>query len=555
MHSVGTGKLVKITTPFLAVIFSLVLAASMYSQVTGATLSGTVTDATGTPVRSAFVRAKNAKNQITTIVLTDSRGQYRFESLSPGAYKIEATAVGYKTDVRSNVGVGAVPLVSQDFSLQKGIVRWSDLSVHQGQVLLPDDPGKELLFDKCMNCHGFQSREASSRRDEDGWRQALDLMRDPASGLGYFNDVTRVSDQDAATIVSYLNTVFGVDSDLPRDPSQLAGYDKVKQTFPDEAMKIVYVLYDLPGPNRMPWNANPDPSGKVWVPYYGFGNQIAKLDPETGVVQEFRVPNKTTAGIHSAVMGSDGYVWFAEQGAIKIGKFDPNASAMTEYSVQRSGEYMKGTPMETWPMVNLGHVHTIREDRLGFVWTTGNPLRRFDTKTGKWNEFREIRACYGIDFDKDGNVWFANYPDPNAKIGMVDIKTLKVTTYAVPTTNGGPRRIAVDRKGFVWFTEYDGNKIGRFDPKTKTFKEISLPDQDPSPYAIGIDRNDFVWFNSDRDDIIGRLDPKNDEIIEYPFPYAEIGIREIRPDEAGRMWFTSPANNKIGYFIPPDGKK
>lgn len=524
----------------------------MIADASAGMISGIVRDPSGTPIKGAFVRAENLNSHIMTIVLTNNGGNFRFESLTSGVYKIEATAVGYKSEAHSSVKVEDGQSLPQDFALQKGIVRWRDLSIHQGQALLPDDPGKALLFTKCMNCHGFQSREASRPREEDGWQDALALMRDPYSGIGYFNDVNRVSDQDAAKIASYLNKVFGVNSDLPRDPSQLAGYDKVKQTFSEKAMKIVYVVYNLPGPDRMPWNANPDGSGTIWMPYYGFANQIAELDPKSGIIQEFKVPNKSTAGIHSAVMGSDGYVWFTEQGVTKIGKFDPNTKEMSEYSVPKTGEYMKGTPMESWPMLNLGHVHTIREDRLGFIWTTGNPLRRFDPRTGKWDEFREIRACYGIDFDKDGNVWFANYPDPDGKIGTVDIKTLKITTFPVPTTNGGPRRIALDRMGFVWFTEYRGNKIGRFDPKTKTFKEVSLPDQDPSPYAIGIDRNDLVWFNSDRDDIIERLDPKTDEITEYPFPYAEIGIREIRPDQEGRMWFTSPANNKVGYFLPPD---
>jgi hypothetical protein len=33
-------------------------------------------------------------------------------------------------------------------------------------------------------------------------------------------------------------------------------------------MNIVYVEYDLPGPNRMPWSAAPDKEGNVWMPYY-----------------------------------------------------------------------------------------------------------------------------------------------------------------------------------------------------------------------------------------------------------------------------------------------
>jgi len=37
-------------------------------------------------------------------------------------------------------------------------VRWSDLSIHQGETLLPDDPGKTVLFTRCMSCHGLQTK-------------------------------------------------------------------------------------------------------------------------------------------------------------------------------------------------------------------------------------------------------------------------------------------------------------------------------------------------------------------------------------------------------------
>ena len=37
--------------------------------------------------------------------------------------------------------------------------------------------------------------------------------------------------------------------------------------FSDEAMRIVFVDYDLPGPNRMPWSAAPARDGTHWMPY------------------------------------------------------------------------------------------------------------------------------------------------------------------------------------------------------------------------------------------------------------------------------------------------
>lgn len=521
----------------------VILFASLSYGASGGMISGTVKGADGEPFKGAFVEVRNEKGQITVSVLSDRQGGYRIQNLTPGEYRVLARAVGYKSDMRSDVKVEVEQPVSLDFALQKGVVRWSDLSIHQGRVLLPDGSGKGELFSKCMNCHGFESREAATRRDEAGWRRAVNFNRDDAAGMGYILN-WQFTDQEAAVVISYLNTVFGLDSELPRSPAELPEYEKVKRgEFSDEAMKIIYVEYDLPGPNRFPWNANLDNKGNVWMPYYGRGNQIAKLNPETGEVQEFHVPYPGVAGIHSAVAAPDGTVWFSEQRPCKLGRFDPWTQTFVEYQAPYNP---KGRSV--W---DRGQTHTVRVDRLGYVWVSGAPLRRFDPKTEKFMEFPEIRTPYGMEFDSQGNLWFANYPDRNGKIGKVDIRTLKITTWAPPTPNSGPRRLALDAQGFVWFSEYWGGKIGRFDPKTETFKEFQLTDPDPTPYAIGIDRNNFVWFNSDHDDIIERLDPKTGEVVEYPFPYPEIGFRELHVDSKGRMWFTTPVNNKVGYFIPP----
>ena len=106
--------------------------------------------------------------------------------------------------------------------------------------------------------------------------------------------------------------------------------------FADEAMKIVYVTYELPGPNRMPFSAAPDKDGYFWIPYFSLSDSIGRLDPKTGEVQEFRVPYQGTATIHSAVPAPDGTVWLAEQGSDRIGKWDPATKQITEYQDART---------------------------------------------------------------------------------------------------------------------------------------------------------------------------------------------------------------------------
>lgn len=511
----------------------------VYGAADGA-ISGTIKDPTGTPFQGAFIRVRNEQRKITMSVLSDKQGHYRVPNLQPGEYDLKATAIGYKSDPRIGVKVSASGAASLDFALQKVAVTWSDLTVDQGRKLLPEGKGKEMLFAQCVSCHGFQSRMAGTHLSKQGWVQAVSYMRQ----VMRYILTPLVSDQDAADISAYLYTVFGADSKLPASPAELPGYAETVQSFSDEAMKIVYVDYDLPGPNRFPWNAAPGKDGKMWVPDYGKANRVARLDPATGEIQEFVTPYKGTAGIHSAVPGPDGTVWFSEQGPNRLGKLIPATKEIAEFQ----GSYLPGKE----GISPGGQKHTIRVDSKGLVWSSGVPLTRFDPRTGKFTEFPDVPSAYGIALDANDNVWYAEFR-PNGVLGRVDGKTGKVTKWSPPTPDARPRRLQVDSDGIVWFAEFRAGKIGRFDPRTESFKEYALPGPDPTPYGFEIDSQHKLWYSSLNTDVFGCLDPKTGQVTEYPFPYRENATREIFRDAQGRMWFSSPPNNKVGYFKLADG--
>ena len=514
------------------------LLASVAYGASGGMITGTVKDSSGAPVKAAFVRARSAgKSKITIHALSDKQGRYRIENLSPGGYQVWASAVGYKNDppVWVNVASGQA---TQDFALPKGMVRWSDLTVYQGRKLLPEGKGKEVLFGQCYICHGFQTRMAATRRDEQGWLRAVNFMRE-----AMHSRMAGLSDQDASAVASYLNTVFGVDSELPRSPAEVPGYKETVRPFSDEAMKITYVDYELPGPNRMPFSGAPDKDGKIWIPDFGRANRIARLDPGTGEVQEFVVPNQGTAGVHSAWPAPDGTVWLTEQASNKLGKWDPTSGKITEYQ----DAYQPGKE----GLEAGGSKHTVRMDSKGNVWASGSPLTRLDPKTGKFTRFAEVPSAYDVNLDKEGNVWFTAYGD--SKIGKADAKTGKLTIWNLPDKNAHPRRIVVDPDGIAWVGEFISGKIARFDPKTETFKEYQLPGPSPTPYSLGLDAKNNIWYSSHDLDVIGKLDPKTGEVTEYPIPYSENYMKEFFLDAQGRMWYGTPPNNKVGYFTVADG--
>jgi len=506
---------------------SVIAAVSGIVCADAATILGTVTGPDGKPFRGAFVQARNLKTKITVSVLSDNAGKYRVENLDAGEYRLQMRAIGFKADPKSGIALMADQSLIQDLALQQGMVRWSDISMHQGRKLLPDGRGKEELFTHCMACHGFESRMAAVVRDEDGWRDRVNYMKE---AMGYF--IMRpnfgFNEQKAENVVSYINQMFGENSKLPKSPADLPQYQSEVRAFSDEALKIVYVEYDTPGPNRMPWSAHPDKDGTFWVPYYGRANKIANLNPVTGEMKEYPVPHLGTAAIHSAVPHPDGSVWLTEQGSDKLGRWDPKTKEITEYQ-------------------DTVGKHTVRIDpKTGMVWSTG-ALSVFDPKTEKFTHIPEVPTSYGIALDQEGNAWFTELT-PSGKVGKVDAKTLKVTKYTLPTQNGRPRRIQVDDKGIVWFAEFDAGKIGRLDPRTGAITEFQLPGPQATPYALGIDRDGMVWYSSEYMDVIGRLDPGTGKVVEYPYPRAENSMRDFFMDAQGRMWFGSPVNDKVGYF-------
>ncbi len=515
----------------LSAIFSAVF---LGSACFGATITGTVKSPDGAAFQGAFVQAQNTQTRITFMALSDSQGHYRVENVPAGDYRVGIRAPGFRADAQTGVKIAAGQDASLDFALQKGVVRWNDISIYQASKLWPDEPAKAKIFDTCFTCHGFQTRMASVTRDADGWQDRVAFMRTAMK----FGLEDRVTDSEAQMIAAYLTKLFGPDSVLPKSPVDMPGYKDTLRPFSSDAMNIEYVEYDMPGPSMMPFSAAPGKDGYLWIPDFGVANKITRLDPKTGASESFSVPNVGTAAIHSAVEAPDGRVWLTEQGSDKLGVWDPKTKMITEYQDRRIPGKMGYA---------AGSKHTLRFDGAGNVWFSGTPLGKFDVKTNEYYDSPEVQHAYDVKEGNDGNIWFTM--TDTDQFGMVNYKTMAVSIYSPLTKHSFPRRIEIDPKsGIVWSGEFRGGKLLRFDPKTKDVKEFDLPGPQPTPYGLGIDSKGNVWYASYNMDVLGCFNPQTQKITEYPFPHSENTIREFFLDNDGRLWYGTPSNNKVGYF-------
>ncbi len=520
----------------------------------GAALTGAVTSQDEGPMEGVLVSARRDGSSITTTVVSDASGRYRFPRgrLEPGTYAISIRAAGYDLESAGTATVSAGDGATLDLRLRRTRDLASQLSNGEWFMSWPGSDEMKNGLLNCTQCHGVQpivrSRYSAKEfvpiiermgRYSQGSTMARPQLRPNEHGGGYAAPIRDdmgsgregerpVAESRVGRTAAYLASI---------NLSGRATWSYGLKTLPrprGKATSVIITEYDLPRPETLPHDAAADASGLIW--YADFGSHIlGMLDPKTGKVTEFPIPiTKPGAPVGSLdlVFDKQENIWLGTMYQGSLARFDRQAQTFQTW----------GSPTyQDRDEARIAMVMPVSHDVDGQVWIGGDSEYQVDVKTGTWKAIdyaigmpkgspiiRQL-SSYGVSADSKNNFYGMNLN--GTYIIKVDAKTKQVTPYATPTPNSGPRRGHMDAQDRLWFAEFRGNRVAMFDTRAGTFQEWAIPTPWTSPYDAILDASGHAWAGGMNNDRVVRLDPRTGEMIEYLLP-TTTNIRRVNGDNS-----------------------
>jgi virginiamycin B lyase len=194
------------------------------------------------------------------------------------------------------------------------------------------------------------------------------------------------------------------------------------------------------------------------------------------------------------------------------------------------------------------------------------------TATGTFREYALPQTNSGLmrpAIDREGRIWFGemghNY------LAVFDPRTGVFQQLTPPHGMYGIMGVEVAADDTIWYAEQYANYIGHFSPATHHYQVYQLPDvaaPDPSnpgktvtlpaaPNDIAIDAHGNIWFTEQNANAIGRLDPQTGAIRQFSLATSS-SAQSLNPygiaiDPHGRVWFTEASTSTIGMLDPTTG--
>ncbi|HWE71567.1 MAG TPA: carboxypeptidase regulatory-like domain-containing protein [Stellaceae bacterium] len=532
-------------------ITAMVDAAPVRAAANDVALTGRVTSPADGPMEGVIVSAKQPNGTVTVSVVTDHDGRYSFPAarLAPGHYFLAARADGYEIDGTGVTDIAAGKTTADDLTLHKAGNLAAQLNDAEWLMSIPGTDQQKKFLLNCDGCHTLQ-RIAQSTHTPEEWMPLFDRMAKycPCSTPSRPQPMVRAPHGDLPQAAREAAAKYLASINLSTKPN----WDYPLKTLPratGRATRVIVTEYALSRPTIEPHDVVVDSDGIVWFSEFA-DNALGRLDPKTGKVAEFKLPQvkkDDPAGTLNLEMGPDGNLWLSLQFQAAFAKFDRKTNKFTVWQI----------PQDQQDEVSqVGFTSPASSSVDHKVWTrvdTPNSFYRLDLASMKLDRIGPVLDpqthqplnAYGIPVDRENNLYLLDFGSD--KVSRIDAKTLQPSVYHTPTPGSRPRRGRFDAQDHLWFAEYGANRIAMFDPKTTQFHEYEIPTPWTNPYDVVADKNGDIWTASMFTDRVVRLNPETGTFTEYPLPEQATNIRRVFIDNSGsRPVFWAGSNHNAG---------
>jgi len=175
-------------------------------------------------------------------------------------------------------------------------------------------------------------------------------------------------------------------------------------------------------------------------------------------------------------------------------------------------------PFTEWPLLSPDDpAYGFTRDAFGRIWISAGqdkPLYALNPANNEVTTYElpglpfiaalATAADDGLAYEgSDRHVWFLAKPDEmSVELGLLDISTGDVTTWAVPLAVGATALRVLDDE--IWFCDDHWSAIYRFTPETATFTWWATGGDD-APRDLELGANGEMWITFDRSGGIARL--------------------------------------------------
>ncbi len=311
----------------------------------------------------------------------------------------------------------------------------------------------------------------------------------------------------------------------------------------------------LPNTASVPWGIAAGPNNTIWFVEFS-SNKIGRIDLAqlTGCaanpgqcLTEWDVPNSGKGPIAIAA-GSDGNMWFTENGSKRIGMITP-AGIASDFAATRSPSFITAGPSS---------------DPSSLWYTEGNSnegarVVRITTSAPQTaTEYSTVLPTSGlgaIAVGPDGNIWFTEqkYPENVRRIARLNVANRTgcesnpsqcITEFEVPGAITVICGLSSGSDGNVWFTLNGG--VGRLTP-AGVLSTFSASTSDQAWITAGPASDGALWAAGEST-FNGILRIRTDGTVSnsIPLPTSAGYPRGIALGPDGNIWFTERYGSKVG---------